>query len=376
MRPFRRMFDGFDGNHLLVRFGLLSGVVVVSLGLVLGQQLHAMVAKDDLNSISRSTGLAVNFATRAFMATAPQDSAGRLQAVKRLRQTVNELAGQGPAEGIRFVSPIYRFAAGSVPSYPQSAADRDRAMSGRRAARRVGAMYVITVPITLSHQTRPFATVAISLPAGKLDSTVASDTRDLYLILIGGLALLWLVLLPIAARAARLLRRQATDNERLARTDPLTGMPNRSWFNSHLETLAAKGPLGAMVVDVDLFKHVNDTYGHHVGDEVLKALAERLRAAVRATDVVARLGGDEFAVVLGTADPATLEAVAERIVSLAADPIDAAGTIVEVQVSVGVASATTEPRDVERLLREADDAMYRAKTAGGDRAELDLVHVA
>jgi diguanylate cyclase (GGDEF)-like protein len=370
----RHRFDGLGGRHLLVRFGLLSAVVVVGLGLVLAQRLREMVQDAELHNISAATSFTVNFGLRGYLANG-SGSLFSKETVAQLGQTIHDLRLRDAAEGLRFVSPVYRFTVGIVPSYPDASGDRSRAMSGRNEARRVGASYVITVPVVLPRQTRPFGSMAVAVPAREIDDTVAADARNLYLILIGGLAALWLVLLPIVARAARLLRRQAEQNELLARSDALTGLPNRTWFGEQLQALAARGAVGAMVIDADRFKRVNDTHGHHVGDLVLQSLGTRIRSAVRVGDVVGRLGGDEFAVALDTDEKQTLAAVAARIVELARAPIEADGTIVTVQVSVGVA-VTDEAGDVERLLREADDAMYRAKSAGGGRAELDLVHAA
>jgi diguanylate cyclase len=372
---FRERFEGLDGSHLLLRLALMSAVLVVALGLALAQQLRSMVTRAVLDDAARAASLTADIGIRGYLApsrgAAPFDRAG----LAALDRTVGDLRARGVADGFRFDSPLSRFTAGAVPPYPEAAADRARALAGGHAARRVSGDYVITVPFVLPGQQRPFGTIALALPAKKVDGTIAGDARRLYLILIGGLVGLWLVLLPVLARAARLLRRQAAENALLASTDALTGLPNRAAFGVELERMAALGPIGAMVVDADGFRRVNDEYGQHVGDVVLQTLGTRLRAAVRVGDIVGRLGGDEFGVILDTDDPATLEAVAARVVELASAPIEAHGRLLRVPVSVGVAAAVPAG-DVERLLREADDAMLRAKDAGGGRAELGLAHAA
>jgi diguanylate cyclase (GGDEF)-like protein len=156
--------------------------------------------------------------------------------------------------------------------------------------------------------------------------------------------------------------------------DGLTGLANRSWFYEQALDAARRGPVGALVIDVDGFKDVNDTLGHGAGDEVLRAFGRRLRAAVRDDDVVGRIGGDEFAIVVRRIDRATLEAVAARIVGGLAEPVRHGEGLVRVGVSVGVAAPRGDGEvDLGRLLSEADNAMYRAKRAGGGASVLELV---
>ncbi len=168
-------------------------------------------------------------------------------------------------------------------------------------------------------------------------------------------------------------RRQVqAELERRAFSDPLTGLPNRALFLDRLgQLLGRRDPPEAAVIycDLDRFKSVNDRFGHAGGDHILEAAAVRLAAAVRAEDTVARLGGDEFAVLVHGPHAAT-EAVeiARRIVEDLRRPLALGGDPVAVPVSVGVASTRGGHRDPAELIRSADEAMYRAKRAGGDRA--------
>jgi diguanylate cyclase (GGDEF)-like protein/PAS domain S-box-containing protein len=152
---------------------------------------------------------------------------------------------------------------------------------------------------------------------------------------------------------------------RLAATDDLTGLPNRTSLRQHLQALQAEGPgvtHSILFGDVDGLKAVNDRHGHRAGDAALVAVAERLRAATRATtDVVARLSGDEFVVVVPTTDPIELARLRERIDAVMAEAIVLpSGPVVTLSISVG-ASALKPTVDVDQLLHEADAAMYRAK---------------
>ena len=155
----------------------------------------------------------------------------------------------------------------------------------------------------------------------------------------------------------------------LAATDSLTGLHNRRNFFSLAEVaLASTGdsrPIAAVMIDVDHFKRINDTFGHAVGDEVLAAVSESLRDAVRNNDVVARFGGDEFAVLLPNSGRREAAVVAERLRRRAmAVPVETSAGPVEIGLSVGVGVHERGTPDVESLLLRADEALYDAKRAG------------
>jgi len=153
------------------------------------------------------------------------------------------------------------------------------------------------------------------------------------------------------------------------RTDPLTGLADRAYFQEHLATLLGGDPEGdrrcaVLFVDVDGFKRVNDDYGHLVGDRVLREVAQRLAGCVRSDDIVARFGGDEFVVLLARVrGPREIEPVVERIRTAFERPITLAMGEVKLAVSVGAAEAGPEERSVEGLIHAADQAMYAAKRA-------------
>ncbi|MGY2004128.1 diguanylate cyclase domain-containing protein [Blastococcus sp. SYSU DS1024] len=177
----------------------------------------------------------------------------------------------------------------------------------------------------------------------------------------------------LACLAAFLVRSTVTFAEgralhearRQAGTDDLTGLPNRRALMRRLEAdLATDRPTG-LLLDLDGFKAVNDGLGHEAGDELLRRLAERLRAALRPTDLVARLGGDEFVVVLDATDPDAAPECAERLAEVVRLPVTVVGVPVQVGVSIGLALASRDATDPAALLRCADAAMYAAKGAGG-----------
>jgi diguanylate cyclase (GGDEF)-like protein len=158
-------------------------------------------------------------------------------------------------------------------------------------------------------------------------------------------------------------------NEEQALKDSLTSLPNRRLFTDRLQHALARAArtdsvVALLFIDLDRFKQVNDTLGHAVGDELLRTVASRIRAAVRASDTAARVGGDEFAVLLENADEDGVRVVAARIVQSVSRVVEIRDRSVVTGASVGVA---TSRRGVtlEDLFREADEAMYEAKSAGG-----------
>ena len=172
-------------------------------------------------------------------------------------------------------------------------------------------------------------------------------------------------------------RRQEAHLRHLANHDPLTGLVNRRRFEEDVDRAVAEGrryePAGALlVVDLDNFKYVNDTYGHAAGDRLLVAVAQAMRARLRDSDIIGRLGGDEFGVILprATAEEARSTA-ADLLTAIRNDAcVDVVGRSIRISASVGVSPISGEGLTAEQLLAEADVAMYDAKEAGRDRATL------
>ena len=170
-------------------------------------------------------------------------------------------------------------------------------------------------------------------------------------------------------------RRNEARIAHMARHDALTDLPNRTALREHGAALmgearAGAGRLAMLCLDLDRFKAVNDAHGHAVGDALLRAVAERLCANVRGGDLVARLGGDEFAVLHRVADEGGAQRLAERLIAVVSAPYELGGYTVEIGMSVGIAMAGGEADDVERLLRNADTALYHAKGGGRGQASL------
>ena len=166
--------------------------------------------------------------------------------------------------------------------------------------------------------------------------------------------------------------------QQLALTDALTDLPNRRFANEHLErqwALAQRNdsPLSCMMVDIDYFKLVNDTYGHRMGDDVLKQVANALKLSVRKQDVVCRLGGEEFLVICPDVQVSEIQRYAERLRENVASLIfkDSTGKKFKLTISIGAASKKPDLLNPEMLLQLADKRLYMAKESGRNRTVAD-----
>ncbi len=163
----------------------------------------------------------------------------------------------------------------------------------------------------------------------------------------------------------------------MAVTDQLTGLYNRRYLASHLSAMFDRAfwtgrPLAVMILDIDHFKEVNDTYGHDAGDKVLQEFAERITRSVRGIDLACRYGGEEFLVAMPDTDMAFASVVAERLRQEIASTkflINGGRDEVSTTVSIGVGSTENGPEEdnAQKLIKRADDALYEAKTAGRNR---------
>ncbi|MBY5519075.1 PleD family two-component system response regulator [Rhizobium leguminosarum] len=171
------------------------------------------------------------------------------------------------------------------------------------------------------------------------------------------------------------LRASVKQTIELAVTDPLTGLYNRRYLDNHLNVLfnrsMARGrPLSVLITDIDRFKHVNDTYGHDGGDEVLREFSSRVRSTIRGADLACRYGGEEFVVVMPDTSPEIAAAVAERLraaIENAPFMLKHSGEALNITASFGIASRIASVLTPDQLMKQADLALYEAKNTGRNR---------
>jgi diguanylate cyclase (GGDEF)-like protein len=243
-----------------------------------------------------------------------------------------------------------------------------------------GQLLEVYLPLQFEGGAMPAGAFEIYLPYGPIAAAIEHDTNKLYLILFGGLALLYAALFRIVSAASRRLRRHAAANRHQALHDALTDLPNRTLFHDRIEQALRQARreriLGAvLLIDLDRFKEVNDTLGHQKGDSLLKDIGVRLRETLRESDTIARLGGDEFGVLLpGLGNSAGATQAAEKIRASLEQDFVIDELPVHIDASVGIALYPQHGEHVDMLLQHADVAMYEAKRTHSGHETYSVEH--
>jgi diguanylate cyclase (GGDEF)-like protein len=230
---------------------------------------------------------------------------------------------------------------------------------------RAGAQTVeLYLPLYAGPANARVGVLEVYLPYSPISADVSIGIHDLYRNLAIGLGILYVVLFGISFWVVRRLRRQVKLTAYLAEHDALTDLPNRSLFLLRAEAEVARGielgyPTTIAIVDLDQFKEVNDTLGHHNGDRLLTTIGHRLLAHLRAPDSVARLGGDEFGLVLSNVSHP--DDVLARLREVIQQEVQISGLPLSIESSIGYAIASEDGTEVGDLLQKADVAMYVAK---------------
>ena len=225
-------------------------------------------------------------------------------------------------------------------------------------------------PLHLGESQQVVGAVDVYSDYDAVASQIAATKRRVY----GGIAVaicvLFVALLLLVKRDSDHMRKQETQLMYAAYHDSLTGLPNRRLFSDRLTVAVAQAlrqgePLGVVLIDMDHFKLLNDSWGHSIGDELLQGVANRLKDAAREGDTVARLGGDEFVLVLpGIRQPEDLAEVAEKLLSNLREDWQLGRGDFQTTASAGIAIYPQDGKDAEDLLKSADTAMYEAKDGG------------
>jgi diguanylate cyclase (GGDEF)-like protein len=234
----------------------------------------------------------------------------------------------------------------------------------------LGELIEVYVPLRFAAKGPPAGAFEIYLSYRPIAAAVARDKRTIAILLLVGLALLWAILYRILARASRRLRRQARDNYRLARFDPLTGLPNRMLFTEQVTkaTRRAKrrgSAVAVLLIDLERFSAINNTLGAGSGDQVLIEVARRLQSGFDEDVIAARVGGDEYALLcpqVGGVSEALASATAvQRSLE---DPVLLDDVALDIEASIGVAVLGEHADGPEVLLQRADLALAHARSHG------------
>ncbi|HYH49910.1 MAG TPA: diguanylate cyclase [Acidimicrobiia bacterium] len=257
---------------------------------------------------------------------------------------------------------------------PRPLRDGDGALARALERHRAGAYHPADGPeyyFSAHRVERTPWTLVVAAPTSLLFGPVMGSSRMVPWFILAVLAAVGAVALAVMIRyveGRRALAQLNVELEYMSRTDPVTGLYNRRHLEEHLRLALSAArrhsqPLSVLLADIDHFKSINDRFGHETGDRVLRSVADRFRASLRAEDVVARWGGEEFVVVLPLTSASGAMIAAERLrIAIAESPVPADGTAIPVTISLGCTTATDA--DPDELLRRCDDALYEAKAAG------------
>jgi diguanylate cyclase (GGDEF)-like protein len=369
----------------LIEFGLISLVPVLLLGFFLGQAIKSHAEDRAIATAQQRARLVGDLAVRGTLGsdldvtrTMSADQQTSLDsAIDEVRGGTDvvrvslrdrsgrivysddhSLIGTNAAEPVESQAAVNGNVVSKVDDLSKNPANADATL---------GRVLQVFVPLRMSTNSAPVGSVEIWLPYGPIARQVESESRSLYVKLILGLVLLWGTLVAIVAGASQRLRRQAAEKEEQALSDGLTGLPNRTMFQSLIERamtgVGRRKKMGCvMLMDLDRFKDVNDTLGHHNGDLLLQRIGSRLHSVLRDTESVARLGGDEFAILLPEVpDRQSIVPVVRRVLKVLEEPVVVGGLALQCEGSIGIAIFPEHGTTVESVMRAADVAMYMAK---------------
>ena len=368
-----RAKPGFLGT-----LALASGLALAAVGLILAADLRSNAHERAVAQAREQAVLIVRLTVEPRVGRAPLEtiSPEESRALDRsfradpIRGTVTDLT-------IWNASGRAVYATGEA---EQSAAARAENLE---AARRGGVVTVTSGPdgsaagrrllvfvAAYTRRAEPPLVFELALPYEPIQRAVDEESGAIIVLLATALAAVFALILWVAARASRKLRRKADENEYRALHDVLTSLPNRNLFHDRATQalLAARRDsrrAAVMLIDLDGFKEINDSFGHQTGDRLLEQVGRRFRAALREGDTVARLGGDEFGVLLpGLEDGAGAVQAAARLLKALKRPFLVDGLRVEIDASVGIALYPDHGGAVDALVGRADVAMYVAKETG------------
>ncbi|MDQ1372737.1 MAG: hypothetical protein QOJ09_75 [Actinomycetota bacterium] len=365
---------------LTTKFAVASAVLFALIGVLLGHEIRDQVRARSLTSAERAAEL-VAHSTIGPELTAPQFERPLLPPEVALldRHFSGGLRSAGVEELVVYdLHGVVRYAnehdeIGQTVDHDSALTDAvggsvhseitNHAHVGSKQPTHLLSSYV---PLRANDTGAVMGVLELYLPFAPYERAANTDIRRLLILLGGGLAVLWLALFRVVSRASRTLTRQRDENQHLAMHDPLTGLANRALFGDRTaQALRAArrdhGPAAILLMDLDRFKEVNDTLGHHSGDALLIQTAARLRETLREVDTIARLGGDEFAVLLPDGDEEAARSAAKRIQRGFEETFVVDDLALDLRVSIGIAVHPEHSDTSEGLLQRADVAMYLAK---------------
>lgn len=375
-------------RSLLQKFALISLLAISLIGIFLGQLLRTSVERQVLNGAISEAEVVSRLALHS--AIGPEElknglDPDRIRALKLELQTdfaridVVDLVLWNLEREIVFATDVSQIGKITPASNALTQAFSSKPLVHIRdvaheqqthpVLRRYGKIIEVYQPVQFGSVDRGsiVGVLRTAIPYAPVAQTIANETKRLYLALVLAFVALYTVLFKLFSNASAELQNRADTNEHQARHDALTGLPNRTQFSEVTRNILDKrtpNMLAVALLDLDRFKEVNDTLGHHYGDKLLVEVARRLTDTLKAPNIVARLGGDEFALLLSDVTSAedALE-TAKRVVVAMEDPFKIEEEQIGIGASIGVSIAPDDGCDLTTLLQKADVAMYCTKRA-------------
>src|SRR5690349_6518059 len=368
----------------LIEFGLASLIPMIVVGLVLSTTLKGTIRNHEIASARQDAQVVAYVAVQNVVGT--QDLSHGLTGTQQaaLDHAISQVQGGTPVERTivrnRDGRIVYADDHSLVGKLEPGGGEERSALNGDIVSRvaaggqlgdstGTGQVLDVFIPVRASSDDTPSGTIELWLPYGPIASRVSSASHTFYAYLVIGLLLAWGLLIAIVSAASQRLRRQAAEKEEQAMSDALTGLPNRTLFQNLVQrTISSAGRrkkmAAVMLMDLDRFKDVNDTLGHHNGDLLLQRIGSRLHSVLRGGETVARLGGDEFAILLpDVADRQAVVPVVRRVLKVLEEPVVVGGLALQVEASIGIALFPEHGKTVDAVMRAADVALYVTKEA-------------
>lgn len=384
LRAYRRLVGRLT---LTQRVALTSLVPMVVLGFVLTSVLEHQVETHSVADAGQSARLIASIGIQPRLT--PSEVRNGLTA-QEIRGLDEQLRSRSATENLARIkiwnaahTVIYSDDHSLIGESFHEEADLNEALEGRASTGEVltpernsetssevglGKLVEVYVPLRFAGGGPPAGAFEIYLSFRPIAAAVAHDKRIIVLVVAIGLALLWAVLFRIVATASKRLRRQAHENDVLARYDPLTGLPNRTLFRERVEQeLRSAGQrrrdTAVLLIDLDGFAEINNTLGSSTGDEVLREAGRRFQAQLGDDALVARIGGDEYAILCPHAEGVSgaLRTAGSLQAGMAA-PIVVDDLALNVEASIGLAVAAADGEKLDELLQHADAALARARS--------------
>ncbi|MGZ4435837.1 MAG: diguanylate cyclase domain-containing protein, partial [Trebonia sp.] len=391
MKCRRRRSGRLRRESLLLRFGVVSAILAGILGVVLTGWLTNFIRTTNINHARDTAQYSLSLSLNALDIPKTQSTmitpAQLAETTRLMRASVAtgkfvgatawiapgivvyaaEPSRMGKLEAVRpqVAAAFHGQASSTIVTHPLPNVPDATERSGLR---RAGPLLEIFAVARM--RSSVVAAVVLYQPWRPVQRLISHETHQMLLLVLAGLLALWLGVMRLVLTASRRLRAQATENWLLASHDPLTGLPNRALLEEQLGRALKMSErsgnhVGLLLFDLDHFKEVNDTFGHHCGDLLLEQIGPRLTAVLREGDFVARLGGDEFVVVLPTLkSPDEAGATAARLLEALSEPFHLDSVTLDVDASIGIAVSPAHGTDGEALLHHADTGMYQAKKSG------------